>query len=153
MPASSAQVLDPAAGWAVVIALGIGFAFVMLGISYIQERYTQFSVKTNEEFSSASRSVKTGLIAASIVSAWTWAATILQSCSTAHKFGVSGPCECRDRVYGGVHLRGLKLTISSFVIDRLVCFGCHGSSASLCHDGIKDQDQRPICPHISADHS
>lgn len=78
MAASSAQVLSPGAGWAVVIALGIGFAFLMLGISYIQERYTQYSVKTNEEFSSASRSVKTGLIAASIVSAWTWAATLLQ---------------------------------------------------------------------------
>lgn len=66
MAASSAQVLGPAAGWAVVIALGIGFAFVMLLVSYVQERYTAFSVKTNEEFSSASRSVKTGLIAASI---------------------------------------------------------------------------------------
>lgn len=91
MTASSAQVLGAGAGWAVVIALGIGFAFLMLGISYIQERYTTFSVKTNEEFSSASRSVKTGLIAASIVSAWTWAATLLQSSAVAFKYGVSGP--------------------------------------------------------------
>jgi Na+/proline symporter len=88
---SSAQVLNAGAGWAVVIALGIGFAFLMLGISWIQERYTQFSIKTNEEFSSASRSVKSGLIAASIVSAWTWAATLLQSSAVAFKFGVSGP--------------------------------------------------------------
>ncbi|MCO5613569.1 hypothetical protein L7F22_067846 [Adiantum nelumboides] len=91
MAASSAQVLSPGAGWTVVIALGIGFAFLMLLISYVQERYTTFSVKTNEEFSSASRSVKTGLIASSIVSAWTWAATLLQSSTVAFKLGVSGP--------------------------------------------------------------
>lgn len=91
MAASSAQVLPPSAGWAVVIALGIGFAFLMLGITLIQERYTSVSVKTNEEFSSASRSVKTGLIAAGIVSAWTWAATLLQSSTVAFNYGVSGP--------------------------------------------------------------
>lgn len=76
MAASSAQVLSPGAGWAVVISLGIGFAFLMIIISYLQEKYTNFSLKTNEEFNSASRSVKTGLIAAAIVSAWTWAATL-----------------------------------------------------------------------------
>lgn len=91
MSASSAQVLEPSAGWAVVIALGVGFSVVMLGVSYLQERYTQYSVKNNEEFTSASRSVKTGLIAASIVSAWTWAATLLQSSTVAFNFGVSGP--------------------------------------------------------------
>ncbi|KAH0445986.1 hypothetical protein IEQ34_025179 [Dendrobium chrysotoxum] len=89
--ASSAQVLSPGAGWAVVIALGIGFSFFMLAISFAQERYTSFSVKTNEEFTSASRSVKTGLIAASIVSAWTWAATLLQSSTVSFRLGVSGP--------------------------------------------------------------
>ena len=36
-------------------------------------------------------SVPPGLIAAGIVSAWTWAATLLQSSATAYRFGVSGP--------------------------------------------------------------
>lgn len=36
-------------------------------------------------------SVPPGLIAAGIVSAWTWAATLLQSSATAYKFGISGP--------------------------------------------------------------
>lgn len=40
---------------------------------------------------SANRSIKTGLTAAAIVSAWTWAATLLQSSTVAYKFGVSGP--------------------------------------------------------------
>lgn len=44
-----------------------------------------------EEFTSASRSVKPGLIAAGIVSAWTWAATLLQSSAVAYRYGISGP--------------------------------------------------------------
>ena len=35
--------------------------------------------------------VKTGLIAADIVSKWTWAATLLQSSNVAWNYGVSGP--------------------------------------------------------------
>ncbi|KAH8793946.1 Sodium:solute symporter family-domain-containing protein [Hyaloscypha finlandica] len=63
----------------------------MAGISYIQNRYTKYSTKGSEEFNTASRSVKSGLIAAGIVSAWTWAATLLQSCTVAYEYGISGP--------------------------------------------------------------
>ena len=49
----------------------------MLGLTAIQARYTPFKPSNNEEFSSASRSVKPGLIASGIVSAWTWAATLV----------------------------------------------------------------------------
>jgi len=63
----------------------------MIGLTWLQSRYTQFSPNNSEEFSSASRSVKPGLIAAGIVSAWTWAATLLQSSAVAYKYGVSGP--------------------------------------------------------------
>jgi hypothetical protein len=51
----------------------------MLGLTAIQARYTGFSPKNSEEFSSASRSVKPGLIASGIVSAWTWAATLVSN--------------------------------------------------------------------------
>lgn len=47
--------------------------------------------ETSEEFSTAGRSVKIGLLASSVVSAWTWAATLLQSSSVAYDYGVSGP--------------------------------------------------------------
>jgi Na+/proline symporter len=41
---------------------------------------------------SAGRTVKTGLTAAATVSAWTWAATLLQSSSSvAYQYGISGP--------------------------------------------------------------
>lgn len=91
----------------------------MVGLTAIQARYTGFSPKSSEEFNSASRSVKPGLIASGIVSAWTWAATLvsltnpisphslpqtapdcivltrsgvqLQSSAVAYKDGISGP--------------------------------------------------------------
>jgi len=47
--------------------------------------------KTFEWFYTAGRNVKTGLIASSVVSAWTWAATLLQSSTVAYQFGISGP--------------------------------------------------------------
>lgn len=35
--------------------------------------------------------MKSGLVAAAVVSSWTWAATLLQSTAVAYKYGVSGP--------------------------------------------------------------
>lgn len=46
--------------------------------------------KTSEWFYTAGRTIKTGLIAASIVSAWTWAATLLQSSTVTFEFGMAG---------------------------------------------------------------
>ncbi|KAF8823265.1 hypothetical protein HHX47_DHR10000378 [Lentinula edodes] len=71
--------------------IGLFFSAFMLLLTTIQARYTAFSPKSSEEFSSASRSVKPGLIASGIVSAWTWAATLLQSSAVAYKYGISGP--------------------------------------------------------------
>lgn len=51
----------------------------MIILTAVQARYTGFSPKSAEEFNSASRSVKPGLIASGIVSAWTWAATLVST--------------------------------------------------------------------------
>lgn len=48
-------------------------------------------LQTSEHFSTAGRTVKSGLVASAVVSSWTWAATLLQSSSIAYKYGVSGP--------------------------------------------------------------
>ncbi|KAL9938383.1 hypothetical protein V8E36_003006, partial [Tilletia maclaganii] len=87
---SSAQVLTPGAGVGVVVGLGIGFAALMLVIGILGKRYAKIDASNNDEFSSASRNVQSGLIASGIVSAWTWAATLLQSSAVAYKFGISG---------------------------------------------------------------
>jgi Na+/proline symporter len=73
------------------VGVGFFFAFVMMFISWLQNRYTVYSTKQSEEFNTASRSVKPGLIASGIVSAWTWAATLLQSSTVAYTYGVAGP--------------------------------------------------------------
>ncbi|KAI0371916.1 urea transporter [Pilatotrama ljubarskyi] len=84
-------ILPQGAGYGVVVGIGLFFSAFMLGLTAIQARYTGFSPKNSEEFNSASRSVKPGLIASGIVSAWTWAATLLQSSAVAYKDGISGP--------------------------------------------------------------
>ncbi|TVY15500.1 Urea active transporter [Lachnellula arida] len=84
-------ILPVGAGYGVVVGIGFFFAIVMAGLSYIQNKYTKYSTQASEEFNTASRSVKSGLIAAGIVSAWTWAATLLQSSTVAYEYGISGP--------------------------------------------------------------
>ncbi|TBU55536.1 urea transporter [Dichomitus squalens] len=84
-------ILPQGAGYGVVVGIGLFFSAFMVVLTAIQARYTGFSPKSSEEFNSASRSVKPGLIASGIVSAWTWAATLLQSSAVAYKDGISGP--------------------------------------------------------------
>ncbi|KAF8552643.1 urea transporter [Imleria badia] len=88
---SESQVLPQGAGYGVVVGIGLFFSVFMIGLTAIQARYTGVSPRNSEEFTSASRSVKPGLIASGIVSAWTWAATLLQSSAVAYRYGISGP--------------------------------------------------------------
>ncbi len=84
----------------IVLSEGIGYVIV-LGMSLVMALLVTLIVraetkwlgtkKTFEWFSTAGRTVKTGLIASSVVSAWTWAATLLQSSTVAYQFGISGP--------------------------------------------------------------
>ncbi len=85
------QVLPPGAGYGFVIGIGGLFAALMLGITYLQNRYTAYSTGQAEEFNTASRSVKPGLIAAGIVSSYTWSATLLTSSTFAYSYGIGGP--------------------------------------------------------------
>jgi hypothetical protein len=55
-----------------------------------ETRYN-YELQTSEMFSTAGRTVKSGLVASAVVSSWTWAATLLQSSSVAYQYGVSGP--------------------------------------------------------------
>ncbi|KZT00363.1 Na+/solute symporter [Laetiporus sulphureus 93-53] len=84
------QVLSEGTGYGVVLGIGLVFALIMMGLSTLQNRYTNYKTATSEEFNTASRSVKPGLIASGIVSAWTWAATLLQSCTVTYEYGVCG---------------------------------------------------------------
>jgi Na+/proline symporter len=59
-------------------------------LTHILKRFNN-EVQTSEMFSTAGRSMKSGLVAAAVVSSWTWAATLLQSSTVCYRFGVSGP--------------------------------------------------------------
>lgn len=68
---NSLQVLPPSAGYGIVFGIGGLFALFMLSLTWLQNRYTHFSTHQGEEFNTASRSVKPGLISADIASSWT----------------------------------------------------------------------------------
>ena len=77
-------------GWAVIVGLGAIFTIIITIEVKIEERYLGIH-QTSETFNTAGRIIKTGLTAAAIVSAWTWAATLLQSSTVAYQYGISGP--------------------------------------------------------------
>lgn len=89
---ASAPILSSGVGYAIVLDMGMGFAGLMLFITKLTDRYTEHHAGgSSEKFTSASRSLKPGLIASGIVSAATWAATLLQSATVCLVYGLSGP--------------------------------------------------------------
>ncbi|CCG22383.1 major urea transporter [Candida orthopsilosis Co 90-125] len=83
--------LPQSAGYAILVGLGAVFAFGMILTTYLLKRYNK-EIITAEEFATAGRSVKSGLISAAVVSSWTWAATLLTSTTQAYKNGIFGSC-------------------------------------------------------------
>ena len=84
------EVLDESIGWFIVVGLGMVFAGLISAEFKIVEKYLG-NMLSSEGFNTAGRIIITGLTAAAIVSAWTWAATLLQSSTVAYLYGVSGP--------------------------------------------------------------
>ncbi|WYZ40921.1 hypothetical protein EsH8_IV_001262 [Colletotrichum jinshuiense] len=86
----STPVLNQGWGYGLMIGLGVLFAVFMIVITWALKRYN-YELQTSEMFTTAGRSLKSGLVASSVLSTWTWAATLLQSTAVAYKYGVSGP--------------------------------------------------------------
>jgi len=84
------EVLDESIGWFIVVGLGMVFAGIISAEIKLEEKYLGHT-QNSEWFNTAGRIIKTGLTAAAIVSAWTWAATLLQSSTVAYLYGISGP--------------------------------------------------------------
>lgn len=64
-------ILSQGYGYGMALGLGIAFAILMVGITKVMERYAD-ERQDSENFSIASRSVKTGLLASAVTSSWTW---------------------------------------------------------------------------------
>lgn len=82
-------ILNENIGYLVLIGVGL---FMALAVTLMVKAETKWlgTRKTSEWFYTAGRTIKTGLIASSIVSAWTWAATLLQSSTVTYQFGLAG---------------------------------------------------------------
>ena len=73
-----------------VVLFGVVFSIITSGLIWLEWKFVG-AKQTSEQFNTAGRTVKTGLIANVIVSQWTWAATLLQSSNVAWQYGISGP--------------------------------------------------------------
>ena len=82
-------ILPQGAGYAIICGLGAVFTFGMILTTQMLRRY-QKEIMTAEEFTTAGRSVKTGLVASAVVSSWVWASTLLTSCSMEYNNGIFG---------------------------------------------------------------
>lgn len=83
-------ILSESIGYALLIGVGLILALAVTSMVKAETKWLG-TRKTSEWFYTAGRTIKTGLIASSIVSAWTWAATLLQSSTVAYQYGISGP--------------------------------------------------------------
>lgn len=84
-----AFILSESVGYVVLIGVGLLMAIVVTLMVKAETKWLG-TRKTSEWFYTAGRTIKTGLIASSIVSAWTWAATLLQSSTVTFEFGMAG---------------------------------------------------------------
>ena len=79
-------------GWIITILLGSAFAALVGVLVHLSNKGVADQTGTSSEvFTTAGRSISSGLTAADVVSKWTWAATLLQSSNVAWQYGVSGP--------------------------------------------------------------
>lgn len=82
-------VADHSTSYGLTVGIGFLFALFMLGITFSLRRYNN-EAQTSEEFTTAGKTLKSGLVASSVVSTWTSAAILLQSTTVAYQYGVSG---------------------------------------------------------------
>ncbi|PTL38541.1 sodium:solute symporter family protein [Alkalicoccus saliphilus] len=78
--------LTPMTGYMILLFFGVFF----IGLTLVMQ-YRRKTKMTAEQFSTAGRNVGVGLASASIIAAWTWAATLMMSSSTGFQYGISGP--------------------------------------------------------------
>ncbi|KAI1336356.1 hypothetical protein F5Y15DRAFT_427058 [Xylariaceae sp. FL0016] len=89
MADSGSPPLPQGVAYGLVCGFGIVFALTMNLITWISRRYLNETKDTNT-LMTAKKSVKSGLVAAAVVSSWCYAATILNSVRLTYLFGFAG---------------------------------------------------------------
>ncbi|UJR06895.1 hypothetical protein I4U23_011184 [Adineta vaga] len=77
-------------GYIILISFGTIFSLIMIIITLVLQRFNGENKMSSEIFLTGNRKIRSGLISSSIVSSWTWAATLLQSTSVTYLYGISG---------------------------------------------------------------
>merc|ERR1740138_381841 len=137
--------LSQAWGYGVVIGLGLLFVGIIQMLKRLQsygdaQARRQKAVRQSD-FNTASRSVSTFMVASAIVSAWTWAATLLVSAEVSYKYGMSGgfwyasgasvqvvllsflPVEIKSKARGmRTFLELIQIRYGSFAHTTFTCF-------------------------------
>jgi urea-proton symporter len=83
-------ILSQETGYLIFIGGGLIMTLLVLLLIFVDTKWLG-TRKTFEWFSTAGRNIKSGLLASSVISAWIWAATLLESSTVAYKYGISGP--------------------------------------------------------------
>lgn len=83
------SLLPQSAGYATIVGGGIFFALLINGVTFIQARYTRYDPSKVEEFSSASRSIKSGMLSVGVTSAWVWGSVFLVTATLCYAEGLA----------------------------------------------------------------
>ena len=97
-----------------VVAAGIAQGFQMV------RRYIYHDADNLDTAFDAGGKVSIGLTATTIVSQWTWSATLLQSSTVAAKFGISGPYFYA----GGACIQIIIFSVLSIMLKTKALFNC-----------------------------
>ncbi|KAL0931489.1 urea active [Colletotrichum truncatum] len=82
--------LPQSVGYGVVVAVGLIFAFGMMGVTAILKRTLHEDNSKAETFMVANRSVQAGLVASAVVSSWLWSTALLSCVLVTYSYGISG---------------------------------------------------------------
>lgn len=105
---STSLLLSEGVGYGILVGVGALFALGMYFTTIILAKFAN-EVQGTEMFMTAKHSVKSGLLASSVVSSWTIAATLLTSTTWTFGYGISGAYFCKLCPYLS-HLQKHRLT-------------------------------------------
>lgn len=83
------SLLPQSVGYATIVGGGILFAILINAVTFIQSRYTRYDPRKVKEFSSASRSIKSGMLSVGVTSAWVWGSVFLVTATLVYLEGLA----------------------------------------------------------------
>ncbi|KKY22585.1 putative urea active [Phaeomoniella chlamydospora] len=90
MSATGLVPLSQAAGYGVVVGVGLAFGVGMILVTKFLQKFLGERSDHSEMFMVANRSVGTGLTASAVVSSWMWATAIIWTAAQGYLYGIAG---------------------------------------------------------------